>query len=40
MQLASAMLREEQNSLKAKLALAGIQDILKGGDGGVGDELA
>ncbi len=41
MQLASAMLREEQKSLKAKLALAGIQDILKGGDGGVGgDELS
>ena len=40
MQLASAMLREEQNSLKAKLALAGIQDIMRGGDGGdiVGDE--
>jgi len=39
MQLAAAMLREEQNSLKAKLALAGIQDIFRGGDGGViGDE--
>jgi len=35
MQLAAAMLREEQNSLKAKLALAGIQDIFRGGDGGV-----
>lgn len=34
MQLASAMLREEQKSLKAKLALAGIQDIMRGGDGG------
>jgi len=38
MQLAAAMLREEQNSLKAKLALAGIQDIFRGGDGVIGDE--
>lgn len=38
MQLASAMLREEQKSLTAKLALAGIQDIFRDGDAGVGDE--
>ena len=38
MQLASAMLREEQKNLKAKLALAGIQDIFRGGDGGTIDE--
>jgi hypothetical protein len=34
LQLASAMLREEQMSLKAKLALAGIKD----GDGGDGND--
>ena len=38
MQLASAMLREEQKSLKAKLALAGIQDIMRGGDGDIGGD--